>query len=176
MQKRTLHKTRFKKEILPEEFRDVAETIYSSIYLDELLITLLDAALKLTKVECGSVMVIDDEKGDLTIRVSRGMDQKVAQKTRVKIGEGVSGLAARDNASFILHGTRHEDTRVKGLLKRPEIKHAIVAPITTKNRVFGVINLHTKNEDTPLRNESLNAVETLSNLTSVAISSLSENV
>ncbi len=177
LQKQKLHKIKFNKETspLPKEIIQVAQDIYSSVYLDELLTTLLDVALSMTKAECGSIMIVDNEAGDLTIKISRGIDKKIAQNTRVKIGEGIAGLAAQENSSFVIHGTDC-DNRIKGFLRRPDIRHALVMPLVAQNRVFGVMNLHTKKDETPIIDQSLNIVQQLSKLTSVVISSLQQKI
>jgi len=139
--------------------------------LTELLETLLEVALTITKAECGSIMLINSQQGDLSIRVSRGMKVE-AKQSRIKIGEGIAGLAAQGNEAFLIHGTETANNRIKPFLKRPEIKHALVSPITVQNRVFGVLNLHTKSDKASLTDENLNTIQMLSKLTSAAISSV----
>ena len=73
--------------------------------------TLLDVALKMTNTECGSIMVVDQEKqGDLTIKVSRGLNEERVKNTRVRIGEGIAGLAAKENKPFVIHGQQGATT------------------------------------------------------------------
>ena len=172
-QRQKLHKMRFNKEILSKEIMEAAQDIYSSVYLDELLTTLLDVALNMTKTECGSIMVVDNEAGDLIIKVSRGIDKKIVQNTRVKIGEGIAGLAAKENSAFVIRGAEC-DNRIKPFLKRPEINQALVTPLILQNRVFGVMNLHTKSKKTTIIDQSLDVVQQLSKLTSVAINSIQQ--
>ena len=131
-------------------------------------------ALRLTKTECGSVMVLDSKSKDLTIRASRGIDQNIASKTRIKVGEGLVGLVAKENTSFVIHGTESDNNRIKPYLKRPEIKHALITPLLSQNNVFGVLNLHTKLNEITLRDDSLDIVQMLSRLTSVAINSIQQ--
>ena len=171
LQKQKLHKMRFNQKILSQKVIDVAQDIYSSVYLDELLTTLLDVALSMTKAEAGSIMIVDNEAGDLIIKISRGIDKNIVQNARVKMGEGIAGIAAKENSSFVIHGNQG-DSRIKGFLKRPEIKHALVTPLMAQNRVFGVLNLHTKSELSPIMDQSIDVIQQLSKLTSVAINSL----
>lgn len=162
-------KMRFNREILPAQVSEAAHDIYSSICLDELLVTLLDAALSLLKVECGSIMVLDQEK--LIMKVSRGIDAHLTKDTPMKIGDGIAGLALKENTSFVINGTK-SDHRIKHLLKRPEIKHSLVMPIGLENNVFGVLNLHTRIEKNKMTDENICAVKNLSRLTSAAINNI----
>jgi transcriptional regulator with GAF, ATPase, and Fis domain len=154
-------------ENLTEEYTKTAKEIYLTVYADGLLATLLDLAFKMTNAECGSIMVKDAGEDSFTIKVSRGLDPAIAQNTKIKLGEGISGIAARENASFVIQGTEG-DNRIKHLLKKPDIKEALVMPLTNKEQVFGVLNLHTKKEGTGLTN-SLNNLKYLSELLSSAL-------
>ena len=138
--------------VLAKEVKDTAKELYSEVRLDELLVTLLDVALKMTNTECGSIMVLESESGDLTIKVAKGLDKNRVEETRIKMGQGISGWAASENVSLLIDGQQIKggsvpQNRVKNLLTRPEIKHALVMPLVSKDKVFGVLNLHTKKED-----------------------------
>jgi len=153
--------------VLSGEFKEKAQEIYSTVYLDGLLATLLDVALKMTNAECGSIMVKDAERSELVIKASRGLDSKRYGQSRIKIGEGIAGLAAEENTSFMIQGTEG-DNRIKPFLNRPDIKQALVMPLTNKDEVFGVLNLHTKKEGGRFE-DSLSNLKYLSELLSSAL-------
>lgn len=157
------------KEDFPEGIKKAAGDLYSTVCLDELLVTLLDLALKMTNTECGSIMVVDQEKqGDLTIKVSRGLNEERVKNTRVRIGSGIAGLAAKENKPFIIHGQQGGDNRIKPFLQRPEITHALVMPLMAKHRTFGVLNLNTREEHCNIENNIEN-LQYLSNLLSSVV-------
>ncbi len=157
------------KEPFPDAIKEAANDLYSTVCLDELLVTLLDLALKMTDTECGSIMVIDQEKqGDLTIKVSRGLNEEKVKSSRVKIGEGIAGLVAKEKKPFVIHGQQTGDNRIKPFLKRPEIQHALVMPLMAKRRIFGVLNLHTREAHCNIENNIEN-LQYLSNLLSSVV-------
>lgn len=121
---------------------NVADEIYSDVRLDELLVTLLDVALKMTETEAGSIMVLDETDQSLTIKVSKGLASRYAQKGRTKLGEGIAGIAAAEKKPFLIEGQKG-DSRIQHLLKRPGIKKSLVMPLEVRDRIFGVLNLHT---------------------------------
>ena len=156
-------------QMLSKELAEAAREIYSTVRIDELLVTLLDLALKMTNTECGSIMVLDEEEGRLTIKAARGLDKSRVEKTRVKLTEGLSGLAVRENSPVIIAGDEIKGSipqnRVRHLLNRPEIKHSLILPLVAKERVFGVLNLHTKKEDSRIE-DNLDNLQYLAKLLS----------
>ncbi|MFC1510362.1 GAF domain-containing protein [Candidatus Omnitrophota bacterium] len=145
-----------------ELIEKIKNEIRSRVSIDEVLISLLDGALKISQAECGSIMVNDHEEGGLVMKASRGLDLNKFEDGVVPIGEGICGRAALDEAVFVIR-ENGVDHRIKGCLKRPEIKQAIVVPLMSKNRVFGVMNLHTKKEG----NDISSSVDSLKNLSSL---------
>jgi len=167
LKKKELNRIKTDSEGVNTEYTETAKEIYSTVYLDGLLATLLDVALKMTNAECGSIMVQDANQDELTIKVSRGLDTQATQNTKIKIGEGIAGIAAQDNTSFIICGTEG-DNRIKKYLIRPDIKEALVMPLSNENKVFGVLNLHTKKEGGTIK-KSFNNIKYLSELLSSAL-------
>lgn len=167
--KSEIYKKEGGKEGFPEKIREAANDLYSTVCLDELLVTLLDLALKMTNTEYGSIMIVDQEKqGDLTIKVSRGLKEEWVKNTRVRIGQGIAGLAAKEHKPFVIHGQQGGDNRIKPFLQRPEIQHSLVMPLMVKRRIFGVLNLHTREPHCNIENNIEN-LQYLSNLLSSVI-------
>ncbi|HOW36356.1 MAG TPA: PocR ligand-binding domain-containing protein [Candidatus Omnitrophota bacterium] len=156
---------------LADESREtITPSARSLVYSNDFLSSLLEIALKMTRTECGSIMILDQEKGDLFIKVSRGIDKTIARNTRVKVGEGIAGLAVQEDASYVIHGTEGKN-RIKSLLKRSEIKHSFIAPLKLKDSIFGVLNLHTKTDVDPLLDQKPNVAKRLSKLVSAVADS-----
>ena len=146
-EKQKLEHMQSQKDLMPREIADAASDLYSAIQQDELLVTVLDAAINMSKAQGGSIMILDEEKGELMIRVSRGLENKKnILQARLKIGEGISGMAAKEKIPFLING-ENSDARIRHLLKRPEIKKALVIPLAIHGKVMGVLNLYTKEDE-----------------------------
>ena len=139
-----------------------------SAVLARILDTFLNVALHLSGTDMGSIMIFDENNKELTIRASKGLVEDVVKSTRVKIGEGISGIAAKENTSFIINEDK-ADSRIKPYLARPHIKSSMVLPITVEERVLGVINVGAL-EDSPLRfnEENVHTMKNLLNLFNLA--------
>ncbi|VAX35400.1 hypothetical protein MNBD_UNCLBAC01-824 [hydrothermal vent metagenome] len=102
----------------------------------------LDLVVEMTESEFGSIMLLNEKNTFLTVEITKGNYNKSIQNKEIKIGEGIAGLAARENTSFLI-SKNHKQSRISHLLKRPEIKESLVMPLTDKNHIFGVLNLST---------------------------------
>lgn len=146
----------------------MAKEINTSLRQDEILVTLLDIALKMTGTECGSIMIFDSKsKNELVLKASKGLDEKHIKNIRVRLGEGLTGLAAQQDEYFVINGSSENphNNRIAHLLKRPDIQEALVMPLKSQNKVFGVLSLHTKVGQSRIQ-ENLMNIQYLSDLVS----------
>ena len=47
-------------------------------------------------------MLLNEETGELFIKISRGIKKDIIKNTRLKIGEGIAGLAAQEERFYCL--------------------------------------------------------------------------
>ncbi|MFH0940426.1 MAG: PocR ligand-binding domain-containing protein [Candidatus Omnitrophota bacterium] len=111
-----------------------------SRHRDEFLELFLDFIMQVTRGSAGSVMLLDSQKGALEMRSSRGLPPEVAQKTSLKLGEGISGLAAEMKKPFLINEER-VDYLISDRLNKPELFSSMVVPIKSREDVYGVINV-----------------------------------
>lgn len=111
-----------------------------SAKLDRLFDVLLDAAFEVSQADIGSVMFLDEAHENLSIRASRGIPEEITSKVRVRVGEGLAGLAVKENRSLLLD-EQVKDNRIKSYLNRPYISSSMVIPIKVEDKVVGVMNL-----------------------------------
>ena len=165
----------FKKYTIGPTVDAVVSEAYNSFYTDELLSTLLDVAMHTTGADTGSIMLLDNRTKELIIRVSRGIKEDIVRSTRLKLGEGISGLVAQNEKPLLLDDSV-KDSRIKSRLKRPQIKSSIVSPLKTKDRVFGVVSINSHKPSNRFAKETLDLVEQLSKLTGVAMVNLPSRI
>lgn len=120
--------------------RERKKMVTEAIKLNKFLDSLLDAAFSVTNADTGSIMLLDRVTDELTVKVSKGLSIDVARNAKVKLGEGISGLAVKVGEAFIIDEYQ-QDNRIKKYLKRPSIGSSMVIPIKFENDVLGVMNL-----------------------------------
>mgnify|MGYP001583441786 FL=1 len=136
---------------------------------NKILDALLDVAFQVSGADIGSIMLVDDNRQELSIYSSKGLSEEIAKTSRVKIGQGISGMAARDNATFVID-TNKQDNRIKEYLNRPILGSSMVIPINSGDRVLGVMNLGAL-ESSPTRfdNNNVNLINRLIGLATIAL-------
>ncbi|HTZ11198.1 MAG TPA: PocR ligand-binding domain-containing protein, partial [Candidatus Margulisiibacteriota bacterium] len=99
-----------------------------------LLNALLDVAFQVSGADVGSIMFLDKIKNELSIKASRGLSEDVVTNSRVKLGEGISGMAAKEGEAFIIDDT-FKDNRLKNFLNRSYISSSMVVPLKVEDSV-----------------------------------------
>jgi len=137
--------------------------------LNKILHDLLDVAFEISQADIGSMMFLDQKRKNLSILSSKGIPEDIASKTRVKIGEGISGIAAKEGRSFLIDDNL-KDNRIRPYLNRPYIGSSMIVPLKVENRVVGVMNLGAKKASKVRFNaHNLKLMHRLVNLVTVAI-------
>ncbi len=130
---------------------------------------LLDVAFEISQADIGSIMALNSAGSDLTIQASKGIPEDIINNTKVKLGEGISGIAAKEDRSFLIND-QPQDNRIKSYLNRPYIGSSMIVPIKTENRVVGVMNLGAlKKSETKFNEENIQAITKLMSLVNAAV-------
>jgi len=145
--------------------------IVHKFHIDKILSALLDVSFNTTKADVGSIMLLDEDTGDLYIRIAKGLDKNIVRNTRLKMGEGIAGLAAQEKR-FILLDDNVTDKRIKALLKRPVLKSSLVAPFRLNDEPLGVMNIATSDSSNRITSDKLETLHRLIELTENTISDL----
>ena len=140
-------------------------------YMDKILGALLEVSAHTAGTEFGSIMLLDEKTDELYIKVARGLKDDVIENTRLKIGEGIAGLAIKERRFLNLNDSII-DERFKSRLKRPEIKSSVVAPLLVKNQPIGVMNIGTSRTTDGISPESIETLHRLIELTETALADL----
>lgn len=128
---------------------------------------LLDTAMTMTGAERGSLMLLNKETGELTVRAARGLSAAYMLNARVKVGEGIAGMAAQSKMPLVLNDT-HPDNRIQALLRRPEIKQSVVLPLlSAKEDLVGVLNISTCQPESKMASDGKVILEKLNSITGI---------
>jgi len=117
---------------------EVADVVNTTLDLDTTLRRVAELVRKVIDYEIFAILLVNEKAQDLRIRFQVGYAREVAERMKVKIGEGVTGMAAQ----------RREAILVDDVSKHPEyipvvagVRSELAIPLIVKNRIIGVLNL-----------------------------------
>jgi sigma-B regulation protein RsbU (phosphoserine phosphatase) len=106
--------------------------------LTAVLQEILTSLEKLVPYDAAAIFVIDRKSQLLVSEVHRGYDPGREDKLLLKLGEGLSGWAARHKTGVICADTSKDSRYVNA---RPKSRSEIVAPMLSGGKVIGLFNL-----------------------------------
>ena len=142
--------------------------------LQELLDFFINLAAEQLDVERASIMLLDEESGDLTIAASRGLDDFDTTEAHVRLGEGISGTVAKTGEPIVVTDATREPKAIRK--DNPGMAPAFVCapivlsiPIKSGKKVLGVINATNKRSNTPFDDNDMSYLSSLCGQVAVAI-------
>ena len=126
---------------LLQALREVVESYNLTVDTDELFLRMLEIAMGVTGADGGSLMLLDEDRGELRVQVAVGVEPELWPKIRVALGEGIAGRVAAEGRSLRLRG-RADRERFRILRERSDVESALCVPLIHDGRILGVLNLH----------------------------------
>jgi len=100
----------------------------------------LALAVEQTGADAGSIMIVNEDEGELRIAFAEGLSPDTVRTSRQKLGEGVAGKVAKEGKPLIIN-ERIADPRFRDARDRSRITAAMSAPIQLDGRIIGVLNV-----------------------------------
>ncbi len=127
---------------------EVAKDISSSLELKELLKRVVDMVMNFTTADSCLIYLYDRKNDELILSASSHPEDENLGEIKLRMGEGVTGWAAREKKPLALPDKAYEDKRFKTFAALEEDKYEsfLSVPILSKDEVVGVMNLRNKEE------------------------------
>lgn len=146
---------------------EVGNALNSSLELEKILPQVLFHATELLEAKAASVMLLDDQTQELSIRIAHGLPDDVIKRTRVKLGERIAGRVALERKPALLPHGRHDHD---DLTSSPDLASALCVPLITQDKVVGVLNVRGKKDGSDFNTEDLALASRLAAVAAVSIS------
>jgi diguanylate cyclase (GGDEF)-like protein len=129
--------------------RELLEMVSSLAIIEEqqrLFNAILEMAAKLANASCGSLMLMDENRGTLLIEAAIGMNIHLAKSLTMKLGNGIAGKVAVNGHPMLVNDIE-KDERITGVNRpRFKTKSFISLPLKFKEQIIGVLNLSDKKD------------------------------
>jgi sigma-B regulation protein RsbU (phosphoserine phosphatase) len=120
---------------------DVADVLATSLDLDTTLRRVAEVVRKVIDYEIFAILLLNEKTQELRFRFQIGYPAEVAERSRVKVGEGVTGLAAQERQPILIDDVATDSRYIEAV---PNVRSELAIPLITKNRVIGVIDLEAR--------------------------------
>ncbi len=166
-------KTRPKQTWKEEELsilHQVAQHISSNLELNDLLGRIVDMVVGLTGADSCFIYLYNEQNNELTLRASNAKQRNLVGEIRLKLGEGVTGWAAREKQPVALSSQAYADPRFKSFhdLAEDKFEAFLAVPILAKDKITGVMSVQHKQEH-EYSEEQINLLFTISKYLGSAI-------
>jgi phosphoserine phosphatase RsbU/P len=120
---------------------DVADVLATSLDLDTTLRRVAEVVRKVIDYEIFAILLLYEKTQELRFRFQIGYPAEFSEKARIKVGEGVTGLAAQSRQPVLIDDVRTDPRYIEAV---PNVCSELAIPLITKNRVIGVIDIEAR--------------------------------
>jgi sigma-B regulation protein RsbU (phosphoserine phosphatase) len=120
---------------------DVADVLATSLDLDTTVRRVAEVVRKVIDYEIFAILLLYEKTQELRFRFQVGYPPEFAERTRIKVGEGVTGLAAQTRQSVLIDDVTKDPRYIEAV---PNVRSELAVPLMTKNRVIGVIDIEAR--------------------------------
>lgn len=148
---------------------EVARTISSSPYLEEILQLLVNLTAQQFGYEVCTVRLLDSRRGELVLRAVHAAAKAYLRKPAIKLGQSIAGRAIAENQPVIIPDVQIEPDYIgHDLAVEHGLRSMICIPLTVQDRTVGVMSCYTK-EVREFSQEEVSALETIAKQAAFAI-------
>ena len=149
---------------------ELSALINSTLDTGEIRERAIVAAIRLLNAEAGSLILIDQDSGDMFFEVAIGDKGEKVKEIRLKKGEGIAGWVAEKGEAIIIHDVQSDQRFFKTADKRSTFitRDMVCVPVKTKDKVIGVLEAINRRNGI-FDEEDKEALTSLANQVAIAI-------
>ncbi len=142
----------------------VGKSVSSSLDLEEVLQRVVEAAVYVVGAEEGSLMLLDEDRGELYIRASKNLDSK-ARSMRKRVTDSLAGQVLQTKRAIAIGADSQWKRTHTALL----VKSLIYVPLILQNKPIGVLGVTNQIKDSSFDSNDTRALSALGGYATIAI-------
>ncbi|HWP49284.1 MAG TPA: diguanylate cyclase [Candidatus Limnocylindrales bacterium] len=138
---------------------------------DKILRNLIAEVRNFIKAEALSILLLDEEKKELVFSASETLRGGTVEGLRLKLGQGIAGWVASTKEPLFVEDVKKDPRFFKEVdkISNFESKSIICAPLISKNKLLGVVEIINKADGTSFTEKDFQLVLTLADHAAIAI-------
>jgi two-component system phosphate regulon sensor histidine kinase PhoR len=147
-----------------ETLAQLGKTITRHLDPDQALASIVDAAVRLTGAEEGSLMLVDEASGELYMRASKNFDDEFVRTFRMKVEDSLAGEVIRTGEPILLDGESPRKIKTSFL-----VHSLIFVPLLLEGKIVGLLGVDNRTARLPLHDSDLSLMEALAEYAVIAL-------
>ncbi len=117
---------------------EVADVVNTTLDLDTTLRRVAELVRKVIDYEIFGILLLNEKTQELYFRFQVGYAREIADRMRIKVGEGVTGIAAQRREAVLVDDVSTDPRYISAV---PNVRSELAVPLIIKNRLIGVIDI-----------------------------------
>jgi sigma-B regulation protein RsbU (phosphoserine phosphatase) len=117
---------------------EVADVVNTTLDLDTTLRRVAELVRKVIDYEIFGILLLNEKTQELYFRFQVGYAREIAERMRIKVGEGVTGIAAQRREAILVDDVSTDRRYISAV---PNVRSELAVPLIIKNRLIGVIDI-----------------------------------
>ncbi|HUE53676.1 MAG TPA: SpoIIE family protein phosphatase [Terriglobales bacterium] len=123
---------------------EVADALSTTLDLDTSLRRVAELVRKVIDYEIFAILLLNEKTQELHVRFQIGYPAHVAERLRIKVGDGVTGLSAQQREAILVGDVTKDPQYIAAV---PNVRSELAVPLIVKNRLIGVIDIEAQQAD-----------------------------
>jgi len=147
-----------------EALATIGRTVTATLDIDPVLTAVVEAAVRLTRAEEGSLLLLDPDTGELYMRASKNFDEEFARTFRLHVQDSLAGQVMATGAPVVL------DERSPQKIKTSYLVHSLLyVPLSVRGRRTGVLGVDNRKAGRNFAREDMTVMTALADYAAIAI-------
>ncbi len=142
----------------------IGRTVTAVLDLDAVLTTVVEAAVRLTGAEEGSLLLLDSASGELYMRASKNFDEEFARTFRLHVQDSLAGQVIASGQPVLL------DEASPQKIKTSYLVHSLLyVPLRARGKAIGVLGVDNRKAGRSLTEQDRQVMMAMADYAAIAI-------
>ena len=147
-----------------ETLARIGRTVTAMLNVDDVLRTVVEEAVQLTGAEEGSLLLLEEESGELYMRASKNFDDDFASAFRLHVRDSLAGQVMKTGEPILL------DEHSPQKIKTAYLVHSLIyVPMRVRGKTIGVLGVDNRKAGRILTQQDVTVMMAMADYAAIAI-------
>lgn len=147
-----------------ETLASLGRRVTAMLDVDEVLTSVVDSAVRLTGAEEGSLLLLEEQSGQLHMRASKNFDEEFARTFRLQVQDSLAGQVIATGEPVVI------DESSPQKIKTSYLVHSLIyVPLSVRGHIIGVLGVDNRKVGHTFRGADLTVLNAMADYAAIAI-------